>query len=169
MFFFPVSQVQAKTNLDQNHPDLLTPFDIDYPTSQCVWQLNDSSGLFPEWKLFSLPGRASFAYAHTREALSRNTHRPPLLFRCGLQLLPWLQSTVRVTSLISPTICWLEAQRCRSWAFDRYKLRLSSAASPKDSCNMAGWIHSPGVCIGIPTALSRALRLNLNDWILNKD
>jgi len=147
---------------------LLTPFDTKLLNSFFP-DLNDSSVHFPEWQLFSLPGRASFAYAHSREVLSRNTHNPPLLYRCGLQLLPWLQSTVHVTSLISPTICWLEAQRCRSWAFDRYKLRLSSAASPKDSCNMAGWIHSPGVSIGIPAALSKALWLNINYRILNKD
>lgn len=129
------------------------------------WQFRSFSWM----KTFSFPGRASFAYAHSMEVLSRNARRPPLLYRCGFQLLPRLQSTVCVTSLISPTICWLEAQRCRLWAFDSYKLRLSRAASPKDSCNMAGWNHSPGVCIGIPAIFLRALRFNFKYWILNKD
>lgn len=41
----------------------------------------------------------------------------PPLHRCGLQPPPRLQPTVCVTSLISPTVCWLGARCRRSWAF----------------------------------------------------
>lgn len=127
------------------------------------------AGLLLEWITWPFTGRPAFVYAHSREEPSHDVRRPSLLYRCGLQLLPRLQSTVHVAGLISPTICWLEARRCRSWAFDRYKLRLSSAASPKDSCNMARRNRSPGVCIGIFCRIFKGFSVKHIEYFIKSD
>lgn len=69
---------------------------------------------------------------------------PPPFYRCGLQPPPRLQPMVCVTSLISPTICWLGARHHRSSAF--WQIQTASVErSLSQGLVQYGWVESQPV------------------------